>query len=144
MKKQITIKPNKSLNNKQIIYFLIFTGLIIFFIGIRFSILGAWPILIFGLIEFGILTTCTFLYYNYTKNKQTLTLNKNEIQIQKICDQEIVDNQKYNLHWSQIKNNQDSLSLHYAGKKNIFANFLSGKKRLKLKKIIERYKSRYI
>jgi len=144
MKKQITIKPNKSLNNKQIIYFLIFTGLIIFFIGIRFSILGAWPILIFGLIEFGILTTCTFLSYNYTKNKQTLTLNKNEIQIQKICDQEIVDNQKYNLHWSQIKNNQDSLSLHYAGKKNIFANFLSGKKRLKLKKIIERYKSRYI
>jgi uncharacterized membrane protein len=144
MKKQITIKPNKSLNNKQIIYFLIFTGLIIFFIGIRFSILGAWPILIFGLIEFGILTTCTFLYYNYTKNKQTLTLNKNEIQIQKIFDQEIVDNQKYNLHWSQIKNNQDSLSLHYAGKKNIFANFLSGKKRLKLKKIIERYKSRYI
>ncbi len=144
MKKQITIKPNKSLNNKQIIYFLIFTGLIIFFIGIRFSILGAWPILIFGLIEFGILTTCTFLYYNYTKNKQTLTLNKNEIQIQKIFDQEIVDNQKYNLHWSQIKYNQDSLSLHYAGKKNIFANFLSGKKRLKLKKIIERYKSRYI
>jgi len=144
MKKQITIKPNKSLNNKQIIYFLIFTGLIIFLIGIRFSILGAWPILIFGLIEFGILTTCTFLYYNYTKNKQTLTLNKNEIQIQKIFDQEIVDNQKYNLHWSQIKNNQDSLSLHYAGKKNIFANFLSGKKRLKLKKIIERYKSRYI
>lgn len=144
MKKQITIKPNKSLNNKQIIYFLIFTGLIIFFIGIRFSILGAWPILIFGLIEFGILISCTFLYYNYTKNKQTLTLNKNEIQIQKIFDQEIVDNQKYNLHWSQIKNNQDSLSLHYAGKKNIFANFLSGKKRLKLKKIIERYKSRYI
>jgi len=144
MKKQITIKPNKSLNNKQIIYFLIFTGLIIFLIGIRFSILGAWPILIFGLIEFGILTTCTFLYYNYTKNKQTLTLNKNEIQIQKIFDQEIVDNQKYNLHWSQIKYNQDSLSLHYAGKKNIFANFLSGKKRLKLKKIIERYKSRYI
>ena len=144
MKKQITIKPNKSLNNKQIIYFLIFTGLIIFFIGIRFLILGAWPILFFGLIEFGILTTCTFLYYNYTKNKQTLTLNKNEIQIQKIFDQEIVDNQKYNLHWSQIKNNQDSLSLHYAGKKNIFANFLSGKKRLKLKKIIERYKSRYI
>ena len=144
MKKQITIKPNKSLNNKQIIYFLIFTGLIIFFIGIRFSILGAWPILIFGLIEFGILTTCTFLYYNYAKNKHKLTLDNNEIQIQKIHDQEILDDQKYNLHWSQIKNNSDSLSLHYAGKRNIFANFLSSKKRLKLKKIIERYKSRYI
>jgi len=142
MKKQITIKPNKSLNNKQIIYFLIFTGFLIFFIGVRFLIVGAWPILIFGLVEFGILVCCTVLYYNYAKSKQKLTLENNEIQIQKIHDQEILDDQKYNLHWSQIKNNSDSLSLHYAGKRNIFANFLSSKKRLKLKKIIERYKSR--
>ena len=143
MKKQITIKPNKSLNNKQIIYFLIFTGFLIFFIGIRFLIVGAWPILIFGLIEFGILVSCTVLYYNYSKNKQKLTLENNEIQIQKIHDQEMLDDQKYNLQWSQIKNNDDCLSLHYAGKRNIFGNFLSSKKRLKLKKIIERYKSRY-
>jgi len=143
MKKQITIKPNKSLNNKQIIYFLIFTGFLIFFIGVRFLIVGAWPILIFGLVEFGILACCTVLYYNYAKNKQKLTLENNEIQIQKIHDQEMLDDQKYNLQWSQIKNNDDCLSLHYAGKRNIFANFLSSKKRLKLKKIIERYKSRY-
>ena len=39
-------------------------------------------------------------------------------------------------------NNKDDLSIHYAGKKNAFARFLSPQRRLKLKKIIERYKSR--
>ena len=57
-------------------------------------------------------------------------------------DQEIEDNQSYNLHWSSLKNNKDDLSIHYAGKKNAFARFLSPQRRLKLKKIIERYKSR--
>jgi hypothetical protein len=52
------------------------------------------------------------------------------------------DDQSYNIHWSRLKNNKDDLSIHYAGKKNAFAKFLSPHRRLKLKKIIERYKSR--
>ena len=40
------------------------------------------------------------------------------------------------------KATKDDLTLHYAGKKNTFAKFLSPQRRLKLKKIIERYKSR--
>ena len=52
MKKQLLIKPNKSLNHKQIILFLVITGGLIFFMGVRFVIVGAWPVLIFGIIEF--------------------------------------------------------------------------------------------
>ena len=59
MKKQLNIKPNKSLNHKQIILFLIITGGLIFFMGVRFVIVGAWPVLIFGIIEFFILVLCT-------------------------------------------------------------------------------------
>ena len=67
MKKQIDIKPNKSLNQKQIILFLTITGILIFFIGVRFVIVGAWPILIFGIIEFILLVFCTYLYVNFSK-----------------------------------------------------------------------------
>ena len=142
MKKQLDIKPNKSLNHKQIILFLIITGGLIFFMGVRFVIIGAWPILIFGIIEFFILVLCTYLYFNFAKKKERIILNREELQIQKLNDQEIIDDQSYNLHWSSLKNNKNDLTVNYAGKKNTFAKFLSPQRRLKLKKIIERYKSR--
>lgn len=142
MKKQLDIKPNKSLNHKQIILFLIITGGLIFFMGVRFVIVGAWPILIFGIVEFFILVLCTYLYFNFAKKKERIILNREELQIQKLNDQEIEDDQSYNLHWSSLKNNKNDLTVNYAGKKNTFAKFLSPQRRLKLKKIIERYKSR--
>ena len=142
MKKRLDIKPNKSLNHKQIILFLAITGGLIFFIGVRFVIVGAWPILIFGIIEFLILVFCSYLYFNFAKKKERIILDQEEMKIQKLNDQVIEDDQSYNLHWSSIKNNKDDLSIHYAGKKNAFARFLSPQRRLKLKKIIERYKSR--
>jgi len=142
MKRQIDIKPNKSLNQKQIILFLTITGGLIFFIGVRFVIVGAWPILIFGIIEFLILVFCTYLYVNFTKRKERIILDHQEMKIQKLDDKEIVSDQSYNLYWSNIKNNRDNLTLNYAGKKKIFAKFLNPQRRLKLKKIIERYKSR--
>ena len=142
MKRRLDIKPNKSLNHKQIILFLAITGGLIFFIGVRFVIVGAWPILIFGIIEFLILVFCSYLNFNFAKKKERIILDQEEMKIQKLNDQEIEDDQSYNLHWSSLKNNKDDLSIHYAGKKNAFARFLSPQRRLKLKKIIERYKSR--
>jgi len=142
MKKRLDIKPNKSLNHKQIILFLAITGGLIFFIGVRFVIVGAWPILIFGIIEFLILVFCSYLYFKKKKKKERIILDQEKMKIQKLNDQEIEDDQSYNLHWSSLKNNKDDLSIHYAGKKNAFARFLSPQRRLKLKKIIERYKSR--
>ena len=73
MKRQIDIKPNKSLNHIQIIFFLIITGCLIFFIGARFLLVGAWPILIFGIVEFLLLVFCTILFVHYTKKKKELS-----------------------------------------------------------------------
>jgi hypothetical protein len=42
---------------------------------------------------------------------------------------------------SKLKNERDSLSIIYAGKKKFFATFLSEDRRIKLKKIIEKYNS---
>jgi uncharacterized membrane protein len=89
-----------------------------------------------------LLVFCTYLYVNFSKTKERIILNQQELKIQKLNDKEIVGDHSYNLHWSNIKNNRDNLTLHYAGQKNIFAKFLSPHRRLKLKKIIERYKSR--
>ena len=68
---------------------------------------------------------------------------KIKINNQKYVQQIIkANNKNYNLHWTKVKNEKGNLSVQYAGKKNIFAQFLSPQRRLKLKKIIDRYKSR--
>jgi len=134
MKKQLDIKPNKSLNHKQIILFLIITGGLIFFMGVRFVIVGAWPILIFGIVEFFILVLCTYLYFNFAKKRERIILNQKELKIQKLNDQKIEDDQSYNLHWSSLKNSKDDLTVHYAGKKNTFAKFFKSSTSIEIKK----------
>ena len=77
----------------------------------------------------------------FYKEKERIILNQEELKIQKLNDQEIEDDQSYNLHWSSLKNNKDDLTVHYAGKKYIRKIFKSPTS-IEIKKIIERYKSR--
>ena len=141
MDKKLHIKPNKSLSNLQILFFLLITGFLIIFIGARFLLVGAWPIIIFGLAEFLILVTCTIYFLRKIKKTEKISLGEKTMYLQNLDGEEIVENNKYNLNWSKIKNERGSLSIMYAGKKKFFANFLSEDRRLKLKRIIEKYNS---
>ena len=141
MNKNLHIKPNKSLNNLQILFFLIITVFLIVFIRARFLLVGAWPIIIFCIIEFFILVSCTVYFLKKVKKTEKISLSEKTMHLQKLDGDTIVENNKYNLSWSKIKNERDSLSIVYAGKKKFFANFLSEERRLKLKKIIEKYNS---
>ena len=141
MDKEFHIKPNKSLNNLQILFFLLITGFLIIFIGARFLLVGAWPIIIFGIAEFLILLTCTIYFLKKIKRSERISLSEKTMCLQNLDGNKIVESNKYNLNWSKIKNERDSLSIIYAGKKKFFANFLSEDRRLKLKRIIEKYNS---
>ena len=141
MDKKLHIKPNKSLSNLQILFFLLITGFLIIFIGARFLLVGAWPIIIFGLAEFLILVTCTIYFLRKIKKTEKICLGEKTMYLQNLDGEEIVENNKYNLNWSKIKNERGSLSIMYAGKKKFFANFLSEDRRLKLKRILEKYNS---
>ena len=141
MNKNLHIKPNKSLNSLQILFFLLITGFLIIFIGARFFLFGAWPIIIFGIVEFFILVCCTIYFLRKVKKTEKISLSEKTMHLQNLDGDKIIENNKYNLNWSKIKNERDSLSIIYAGKKKFFANFLSEDRRLKLKKIIEKYNS---
>ncbi|MDB9776743.1 DUF2244 domain-containing protein [Alphaproteobacteria bacterium] len=143
MKKNIYISPNKSLSGKQIIMFLLFIGCLILFIGIRFIFVGAWPIIFFGIAEFTILVVCTYLFYENSKKGEKISLTNSKISLGKTLEDREDHVLEYNLTWTKIKNENDSLSMSYSGKKTFFAKFLNNKRRIKLKKIIDRYKSRF-
>ena len=143
MKKNIYITPNKSLSGKQIIMFLLFIGFLILFIGIRFVFVGAWPIIIFGIVEFTILVVCTYFFYQNSKKGEQISLTNSKIILNTTLEDKEEKVLEHNLAWTKIKNENDSLSLNYSGKKTLFAKFLNNQRREKLKKIINRYKSRF-
>ena len=143
MKKNIYITPNKSLNGKQIIMFLLFIGFLILFIGIRFVFVGAWPIIIFGIAEFTILVVCTYFFYQNSKKGEKISLTNSKIILNNTLEDKEEKVLEHNLAWTKVKNENDSLSLNYSGKKTLFARFLNSQRRVKLKKIIDRYKSRF-
>ena len=143
MKKNIYITPNKSLNGKQIIMFLLFIGFLILFIGIRFVFVGAWPIIIFGIAEFTILVVCTYFLYQNSKKGEKISLTNSKIILNNTLEDKEEKVLEHNLAWTKVKNENDSLSLNYSGKKTLFARFLNNQRRVKLKKIIDRYKSRF-
>ena len=143
MRKNIYITPNKSLSGKQIIMFLLLIGFLILFIGIRFVFVGAWPIIIFGIAEFTILVVCTYFFYQNSKKGEKISLSNSKIILNNTLEDKEEKVLEHNLAWTKVKNENDSLSLNYSGKKTLFARFLNNQRRVKLKKIIDRYKSRF-
>jgi len=141
MKKKLHIKPNKSLSNLQIACFLIITGFLITFIGARFLLVGAWPIIIFGIVEFLILVICTFYFLKKVKKTEKISFENQLMHLDNLDGEKLIEKNSYNLNWSHINNEKDSLSITYSGEKKFFAGFLSEDRRIKLKKIIERYRS---
>ena len=141
MKKKLHIKPNKSLSNLQIACILIITGFLITFIGARFLLVGAWPIIIFGIVEFLILVICTFYFLKKVKKTEKISFENQLMRLDNLDGEKLIEKNSYNLNWSHINNEKDSLSITYSGEKKFFAGFLSEDRRIKLKKIIERYRS---
>ena len=141
MQKKLHIKPNKSLSNLQILFFLIITGFLITFIGARFLLVGAWPIIIFGIAEFLILVSCTIYFLNKVKKTEKISFDSKTMYLENLDGKDLVEQNSYNLNWTKIDNEKGALSLTYAGKKKFFAKFLSEERRLKLKRIIEKYRS---
>ena len=141
MIKKLHIKPNRSLSNLQILFFLFITGFLIIFIGARFLLVGAWPIIIFGIVEFSVLVICTYLFVKNLNKTEKISLESKSMQLEQLDGDKIVEQNSYNLNWLKIKNEKNSLSVSYSGKKKLFAGFLSEDRRKKLKRIIEKYSS---
>ena len=141
MIKKLHIKPNRSLSNLQILFFLFITGFLIIFIGARFLLVGAWPIIIFGIVEFSVLVICTYLFVKNLKKTEKISLESKSMQLEQLDGDTIIEQNSYNLNWLKIKNEKNSLSVNYSGKKKLFAGFLSEDRRKKLKRIIEKYSS---
>ena len=141
MIKKLHLKPNRSLSNLQILFFLSITGFLIIFIGTRFLLVGAWPIIVFGIVEFCILVICTYYFVKNLKKTEKISLETKSMQLEQLDGDSVVEQNSYNLNWLKIKNEKNSLSVNYAGKKKLFASFLSEGRRKKLKRIIEKYSS---
>ena len=103
MTRKLHIKPNRSLTNLQILFFLFITGFLIIFIGGRFLLVGAWPIIIFGIVEFSILVVCTYFFVKSLKKTEKISLESKSMQLERLDGDEVIEQNSYNLNWLMIK-----------------------------------------
>jgi len=75
------------------------------------------------------------------KKTEKISFENQLMHLDNLDGEKLIEKNSYNLNWSHINNEKDSLSITYSGEKKFFAGFLSEDRRIKLKKIIERYRS---
>ena len=92
--------------------------------------MGAWPIIFFGIAEFIVLVVCTYLFYENSKKGEKISLRDSKIFLDKTLEDKEYRILEYNLAWTKIKNENDSLSMSYSGKKTFLQNFLVIKEEL--------------
>ena len=98
MIKKLHIKPNRSLSNLQILFFLFITGFLIIFIGARFLLVGAWPIIIFGIVEFSVLVICTYFFVKNLKKTEKISLESKSMQLEQLDGGAVIEQSSYNLN----------------------------------------------
>ena len=143
MNRNFTIKPNKSLSNSQLFIFLAIMIFLTLFIGVRFLFLGAWPILIFGMVEISLLIFCTYVYLKYSKQKERISINNKEITIIKKDSKKSIIKGPFNISWVRFSEIDNQIVLNFTGKKIFFAKFLSEKKRKQLINILNKIKFKH-
>ncbi|MCK4708261.1 MAG: DUF2244 domain-containing protein [Gammaproteobacteria bacterium] len=96
------IRPNRSMTAKGMTLFVIFVGIAVFLIAIRFVLLGAWVILPFAILEIALLAAGFWLYERASRYRETVQLSRKDI----LITVKSVKGQKswqFNPHWVQIK-----------------------------------------
>ncbi|MBT3205911.1 MAG: DUF2244 domain-containing protein [Gammaproteobacteria bacterium] len=95
------IRPNRSMTAKGMTLFVIFVGLAVFLIAIRFVLLGAWVILPFAILEVALLAAGFWLYERASRYRETVQLSRKNI----LITQESVkgrESWQFNPHWVQV------------------------------------------
>jgi len=96
------IRPNRSMTAKGMTLFVVFVGVAVFLVAIRFVLLGAWVILPFAILEVALLAAGFWLYERASRYRETVQLSRKNI----LITQESVKGRKswqFNPYWVQVK-----------------------------------------
>ena len=110
----------------------VFLGIILVLWTILFSIIlisyGAWPITVFLGVEYFLLVYLVRLYFKNKNIAENITINSNEIKVQKLKQNKILKTFKFNTYWSKIKfykfKNKSSLKIKQSQNELEIATFL--------------------
>lgn len=96
------IRPNRSMTARAMMLFVVFVGLAVFLIAIRFVLPGAWVILPFSILEIVLLASGFWLYERASRYRETVRLSRENI----LIIQESINNRKtweFNPYWVQVE-----------------------------------------
>ncbi len=96
------IRPNRSMTAKGMSLFVVFVGLAVFLVAMRFALLGAWVILPFAILEVVLFAVAFWWYEKASRYRETIKLSKNNILITKES-LKFRKSWQFNPYWVQVK-----------------------------------------
>lgn len=134
----------------------VFIGIILVLWSLMFSLIlisiGAWPITIFLGAEYFLLVYLIRIYFKNINIAENITIDTNEIKIEKFKKNKIFKTINFNTYWSKISfykyKNKSSLTIKQSSKQEEIAKFLHAdlKEKLyyKIKNIIKNKTQKYL
>jgi len=95
------IRPNRSMTAKGMTLFVVFVGVAVFLVAMRFVLLGAWVVLPFAMLEVALLAAGFWLYERASRYRETVQLSRKNI----LITQESVKGRKswqFNPYWVKV------------------------------------------
>ncbi|NVJ99762.1 MAG: DUF2244 domain-containing protein [Alphaproteobacteria bacterium] len=133
-----TLYPHRSLKPDQFRRLFIFLIVIVSVAALRFVAVGAWPVMIFLLLDIGAVWLAFHISYRSARLYETVQLSEKDLILTRVHPGGQVESWRFDPYWvkldlTTIDEDRNQLSLSSHGKTVIFGSFLTPTDRRQLK-----------
>ncbi len=144
----LELRPNRSLDRRHFRLMIAGVAAIFLLMGVRFLVLGAWPILPFMLADIALLWWALRASYRSGRESEHLRLDSDGLELVRIAAHGAARSTRLQPHWAQVEleqlaNNQNRLWLKAHGARHPVGRFLSPAERVDIARVIEDGLARY-
>jgi len=144
----LELRPNRSLDPRHFRLLIAGVAVIFLLMGVRFLSLGAWPIILFMLVDIGVLWWALRASYRSGRESEHLRLDADGLELVRIAAHGAARSTRLPPHWAQVEleqlaHNQNRLWLKAHGARHPVGRFLSPGERADLARVIEDGLARY-
>ncbi|MFN7397734.1 MAG: DUF2244 domain-containing protein [Sandaracinobacter sp.] len=138
----LELRPNRSMPQRQFWLMMAGVALIFLLMGVRFLLLGAWPILPFMVADIGLLWWAMRASYRSGRESEHLRLDAEGLELVRIAAHGPVRRTWIEPHWARVEleelgQDQNRLWLTARGVRHGIGGFLSPGERVEIARVIE-------
>lgn len=144
----LELRPNRSLDPRHSRLMIIGVAAVFLFMGLRFLLLGAWPILPFMLVDCALLWWALRASYQSARESEHLRLDAEGLELVRINARGVARRTQLQAHWARVElermgENENRLWLTAHGTRHPVGRFLSPAERAEIARVIDEGLAQY-